>query len=135
MNLPGQFMEAINGILTIVHVALLALVLRYLVKKWQVFRWKIKNYEETALGIGIAMSSLGVLLFRAPIWIVRHMENSQWTTQDQSFWMIPVIVVGTIVALIGALCLIRIMTPPALGERLWLSVLFLAFFIGVGLAL
>lgn len=136
MNLPGPFMEAINGVLTIIYVVLFVTLIRYLFKKYLVFGWKIKNYEETALAIGIAVSTLGVILFRAPIWVARHMENTQWATGlDHKFWVVPMVAFGTLACAVGGLCIIRIMSPPEHSERIWFFTLFFALVVAVGMAL
>lgn len=136
INLPNEFMQAVNGILAVVYMVLLGILIRYLYSKWRVFRWRIKNYEETAMAIGMVAMALGMIMFRAPIWVLRFGHHSSlYDATSVRPWAILMIASGTVCSIVGGLCMIRVLACPSVGEWLWVATFVIAVGFGVITAL
>ena len=84
-------------------------------------------WSTPSIKIGIAMTTLtfGEAMNRGIVWYSRHLENEY----GQMEWTSTFVLWATVAAVIttwGALCTLRVSTPPRFGEKVWLIVLAVA---------
>lgn len=129
-----QFLEILNGIWSMLDLALLAWFSYYIwdqVRRLEDFTWRstirywfIKGVPgHVNAAISIYVFTVGDFIVRSHVWYWRHYQNLGYTSQDLTLW--PLVVGGTIAA-IGQLCKIRVFTVYRLGNKAWILSLGLA---------
>lgn len=136
--LDPHFLEAMNGVWTVLSLCALLVFVRYL--------WRINDEsgfgkkERTArfeAAVALTVYFFGEFLVRFWVWLWRHQINDGVLAG----WMknYPVLAVGGIIAAVGCLCVIRVFsTRDDEGNsknRYWIASLIVALAVGVVLAL
>lgn len=138
MVLSAQFLEAVNGCLLVIYLGVLLFFVRYMTRCWTTGRRRTLCgwYEEVSGAIAISTLVLGDLLIRGPVWLLRHLHNTNRATLAVTWepFMTWVVLIGVTLGIVGGVCIVREFSSPRLKfvAPLILAILALAF--GIGMA-
>ena len=115
----SQVIEASSGALLVILIAMIVFNVIYLARKLREFGEFKDVYVECKSAIATLVFQVGFMTWVAAIWTTMYLRNHGYETK----WLrepIAVIIAGAIVvATIGGICWIRLITPrdPFTGER------------------
>jgi hypothetical protein len=131
VDLPGRFLEFVNGFLFIVCLGLIASYIGYV---WRKYR-RSGKWGDIDLGIALLLFVIGDATIREPVWYYRHLDNHGIpvsSAQISLFWFI--VAIGTIIASVGGLLSIKLQSPYYMQPWSWLLTLVAAFGFAVGMS-
>lgn len=134
MILSPQFLEAVNGVLLAVHLAILLVFGRYIVEGLCEHGWHEGRRQRNA-AIGIFTLVAGDALIRGCIWTLRHLQNNG---RDSEALAMPGTIgttIGVLICIIGGICVLRHFAPARLGPWPWIVTMVTALAFGIGMAL
>lgn len=135
MNLPGPFLEAVNGIVSILLLHVIAWFLYDIFFVYKVTNGWRQFYREAAASIACAVAFGGVLIVRASIWWYRHLENDGLMTSQVLQWTTLYITIGVGVSILGCACIIDRLSPNRFGRWPWATAILSSLVIGIWTAL
>lgn len=137
LNLSGEFVEAVRGTLICLYFALILLLGRYLLVRWRILRWSLRQHPESATAVALLTLFCGELMMNFPIWVDRHITNDGGSLSPSTVTAMSLTVsAGVAVTIIGIVCLIRNgLTPAHWGEWPWIVTAAVSLVVGVGVAL
>lgn len=116
----GQLLELGNGLWTIVCFSLTIFLTYHIIKVaslrkiMQRRRW-LKPPASLQMAIGFLVATFGILVRCAPIWLDRALHGGVLSEgADRAS-----LVVGTAIAVVGFMCVLRVATRPMVGHWPW----------------
>jgi hypothetical protein len=146
-GLPPQMIEATNGILVILYAYMAIFAIAYLISVWRRtmprygghygwLRAAIVTYHEHKPAISIAVIVSGLWMRTAVLWYLRHVFDHN---VDPSPWIkpvaLPLLWLGTIAAIIGITCWVRVVSPFRYTNAMWVAMTIFAFAFGILMAI
>lgn len=135
MNLPGPFLEAVNGIVSILLIHVIAWFVYDIVYVYRETASVKSTYREAAASIACAVAFGGALIVRASIWWYRHLENDGLMTSQVLQWTTLYITIGVGVSILGCACIIDRLSPNRFGRWPWATAILSSLVIGIWTAL
>lgn len=126
MTLEWRYLFEIgNGLWSIVLVHLVVFLAYHLVKVGFQRRLRVSGWLSLPLSmqlaVGVWVASLGLLITRFVIWISRYTNHGTLSPGEgdgTAFFF------GTVIGLVGFMCILRVATKPMLGHAPWVSAMF-----------
>lgn len=110
MFLSAEFLEAVNGCLLIIYLGVILFFIRYIVRclvnePCPFWKW----YDQVSGAIAITTMVIGDFLIRGPVWLLRHLHNSEQASiagalEPAMTWTV---LIGAILAIVGGVCIVR----------------------------
>lgn len=113
-----QLREAINIAISVLSLTLLSLFVPYIVGQWRDLGYRGFGWPEK-LCIGLIFLFAGECLRSSTVWTIIHFEAPGTYLTD-----IAPLIASLLLIVIGALCVIRVMSPHRCGHKLWGGALF-----------
>lgn len=133
--LPPRLLEGSNGAIAIALLFVLMLQSAYLVATairisdtyqsigWRAVGWSIYSQLKPVIALTVAVA--GLVMRSGPIWWQRFASHHGLPAIPDFWFQVTLHVVGTMAAVIGLLCWVRVTMPSYLGFRTWLALVFL----------
>lgn len=133
LSLSPQFLEALNGVLLVVYLGIMAVFGRYVFEA--LFRLGLADgYKERKAAIAVSVLIFGDLIVRTCVWSVRHLENHYSTHPNQPL-VATVTAVGAATCILGGVCILRHFAPRKYGHWPSIITVTVALAFGIGMAL
>jgi hypothetical protein len=135
MKLSPQFLEAVNGVLLVVYVAILFFFGRYIVEGIRRYGWLEGRHHRRA-AIAVSTLILGDTVIRAFIWTLRHVENTRGASSKAHLAIATIgTTAGVLICIVGGVCILRHFAPAKLGHWPSIVTIALALAFGIGMVL
>ena len=132
--IPAQVLEVRNGILMVILACMLVGDLAYVVDELRQMGFRnVYRYRKAAIAMAFFLA--GLLTQTGMIWAARHMENHGYAPPLAARFGPLVLTAGSVLAVVGGLCWLRVTLPRQLPPYLWVMIGFAAVAFGVGMAL
>lgn len=120
--------ESVNCAVWVLEICVVVLLGRYLVVEayWIIQRYKetgqFEHMNRTSAANAIFVMALGDGTRRIWTWAGAYLELSDQDSKWLSAWPYSIApVLGSIITMVGMLCMVRVFTPDEWGHRTWLA--------------
>lgn len=127
----GVILQAINGFWAVMATAIVLLFLAYLYREWREgrleFGWKVwwDAPIHIQLAFAIIVTHFGNAILRAVLWFWRY-EYGHYTMNIPDGWLFAGVMTGAVIAVIGEVCIMRVVSRTWLGGWPWISAILAA---------
>lgn len=123
--LPPRLLEGSNGAIAIALMIVVVLQVAYLIATSRRIDSIRSSYYQLKPVIALTVAAAGLVTRSGPIWWQRFAGHHDLATIPDFWFQVMLHVVGTMAAVIGLLCWVRVTIPNYLGFRAWLALVFL----------
>jgi hypothetical protein len=133
--LSAQFLEAVNGVLTVIYIGILLVFGHYIYGGFKKFG-VVRGYQQRTAAIGISILILGEMIIRCSVWIVRHLQN-QYGWEGDAGWILVTwgTTTGVLICIVGGSCTLRHFGPKKHGYLIQGVIILTALIMGIGLSI
>jgi hypothetical protein len=133
---PGPLIEAVDGALAPMLLAMMLSALFYLHRLWRENSYSFVGIRlEAKAAWATVLLFFGIGMKNDMLWVWRHMTNHHEQSATFSYWAQVMLVVSTAITLWGAVCWVRSVMPVGCGARAWVWVALFSVAFGVWFAL
>lgn len=127
--LTPQLLEAINGTLLVIFLALVGFFGRYIIMEFERVHWR-QARRNRAAAISMLMVFVGESLIRGGVWAWRHFDLNYDNRAINT-----VVSIGVLISIVGGVCALRHFAPRSWGHAPWILIPLIGLAFGVGMAM
>lgn len=135
----GLFLAMVNGAWMVMCFAVAAITAAYIVREtrgWKEFTprgwWRGEMPLNIQLAVAIFVLHAGNFMVRGLLWLWRYVGGT--VTMDAPGGMMALLILAFVVALLGEVCVMRVISRTWLGDWPWLASLLAAAAFAIGMA-